>query len=524
MAGDMKQVRALSLALLVIVCSLAGCLDDEEKEIEEPIDPDPNQDDGGNQTSQNNTNETNTSTNQTNTSTMVCYNRLIHYVTDDSSQDSCEAYMYLENHSSPHSEENFTGCYNSVTHNQHEGMPQDECDSFTWVDLSGRPGGDNQGGDNQGEITQEDCEQRGGIWTEDVDSAGEFYCDFGDDANNNTDARTWSVVDLNSTMLQEGVISRSMCGLIFAWAAWDGAAATLEHDIRQKISDNRSGDTIDVWSAIYEDDAMTVQIQEIKSYAEENANGSGTYILVENGNMSSILDPNAETHSGCEGEMNVGLNALMDDLFPPPTPSSCGDAVIDANEECDDGNSADGDGCSSDCMSETPADGTACDDGDPTTTQDTYNNGECQGTPVQCPDDQVVNSETGECECPEGQTECGGECVDSSSDDNNCGGCGQTCGAGETCEDGSCVTTAVEHFIDISGMAFSPNSITISVGDTITWTNLESMSHTATGDNNEFNSGTLGKDQSFSFTFTTAGTYTYHCAFHGGMTATIIVE
>lgn len=175
-------------------------------------------------------------------------------------------------------------------------------------------------------------------------------------------------------------------------------------------------------------------------------------------------------------------------------------------------------------MQETPADGTACDDGDPTTTNDVYNNGVCQGTPVQCPDDQVVNSETGQCECPEGQTECGGECVDSSSDDNNCGGCGQTCGAGETCEEGSCVTTAVEHFIDISGMAFSPNSITISVGDTITWTNLESMSHTATGDNNEFDSGTLGKDQSFSFTFTTAGTYTYHCAFHGGMTATIIVQ
>ena len=98
LAGAMKQVRALSLALLVIVCSLAGCLGDEEKETEEPIDPDPNQDDGGNQTSQNNTNETNTSTNQTNTSTMVCYNRLIHYVTNDSSQDSCEAYMYLENH------------------------------------------------------------------------------------------------------------------------------------------------------------------------------------------------------------------------------------------------------------------------------------------------------------------------------------------------------------------------------------------------------------------------------------------
>ncbi|MBS72386.1 MAG: hypothetical protein CMO20_05490, partial [Thermoplasmata archaeon] len=204
--------------------------------------------------------------------------------------------------------------------------------------------------------------------------------------------------------------------------------------------------------------------------------------------------------------------------------NSCGDGVIDSNEECDDGNSDDGDGCSSSCMQEPPADGTACDDGDPTTTNDVYNNGVCEGTPVQCPSGQVVNSETGQCECPEGQTDCGGECVDTSSDDNNCGACGQTCGPGESCESGTCVTNAVEHFIDITGMAFSPDSITISVGDTITWTNLESMSHTATGDNSEFDSGTLGKDQSFSFTFTTAGTYTYHCAFHSGMTATIIVQ
>ena len=73
-------------------------------------------------------------------------------------------------------------------------------------------------------------------------------------------------------------------------------------------------------------------------------------------------------------------------------------------------------------------------------------------------------------------------------------------------------------------MAFSPNSITISVGDNVTWTNQDGSSHTVTGDNSEFDSGTLGNGQMFSFTFTTAGTYTYHCAFHSGMTATIIVE
>ena len=66
--------------------------------------------------------------------TSICYNMVSHTVTSDSSQASCEAYMYLENYTSandPDGEE-FTGCYNSVTHSQHEGMSQEECEAFGW--------------------------------------------------------------------------------------------------------------------------------------------------------------------------------------------------------------------------------------------------------------------------------------------------------------------------------------------------------------------------------------------------------
>ena len=91
-------------------------------------------------------------------------------------------------------------------------------------------------------------------------------------------------------------------------------------------------------------------------------------------------------------------------------------------------------------------------------------------------------------------------------------------------EDGCEEAEPQVHFIDISGMAFSPSTLTISVGDTVTWTNQDSAPHSATGDNGEFDSGTLSNGQTFSFTFTTTGTYTYHCAIHNGMTATIIVE
>ena len=64
--------------------------------------------------------------------TSICYNMVSHSVSSDSSQASCEAYMYLENYTSPNDPngEEFTGCYNSVTHAQHEGMSQEECEAL----------------------------------------------------------------------------------------------------------------------------------------------------------------------------------------------------------------------------------------------------------------------------------------------------------------------------------------------------------------------------------------------------------
>ena len=66
--------------------------------------------------------------------TSICYNMVSHTVASDSSQASCEAYMYLENYTSPNdpSGEEFTGCYNSVTHAQYEGMSEEECNAFGW--------------------------------------------------------------------------------------------------------------------------------------------------------------------------------------------------------------------------------------------------------------------------------------------------------------------------------------------------------------------------------------------------------
>lgn len=80
------------------------------------------------------------------------------------------------------------------------------------------------------------------------------------------------------------------------------------------------------------------------------------------------------------------------------------------------------------------------------------------------------------------------------------------------------------HYIDIQGYAFSPSSITINVGDTIVWTNYDSASHTVTSNDGTFDSGSITNGNTFSFTFTSAGTFDYYCAPHPSMTGSVTVQ
>ena len=76
----------------------------------------------------------------------------------------------------------------------------------------------------------------------------------------------------------------------------------------------------------------------------------------------------------------------------------------------------------------------------------------------------------------------------------------------------------------IQGMNFEPNTITISSGTTITWSNRDAVSHTVTSNSGLFDSGTIPKDGTYQHTFTSAGTFPYHCSIHPTMTATIVVN
>lgn len=82
---------------------------------------------------------------------------------------------------------------------------------------------------------------------------------------------------------------------------------------------------------------------------------------------------------------------------------------------------------------------------------------------------------------------------------------------------------AAGHQVQIADMAFQPGNLTVTVGDTVTWTNADSRPHTVTADGGAFDSGNVDEGGSFSFTFTEPGTYSYHCGYHSEMRATIVV-
>ena len=77
--------------------------------------------------------------------------------------------------------------------------------------------------------------------------------------------------------------------------------------------------------------------------------------------------------------------------------------------------------------------------------------------------------------------------------------------------------------VPIKDFAFKPASVTVSVGDTVTWTNQDQAPHTATANDGSFDTGNLDKGQSGSHTFSKAGTFAYICSVHPSMKGTVVV-
>lgn len=82
------------------------------------------------------------------------------------------------------------------------------------------------------------------------------------------------------------------------------------------------------------------------------------------------------------------------------------------------------------------------------------------------------------------------------------------------------------HTVTMTGYKFVPQTITVAVGDTVTWVNNDTAGHTVTVTDGpeKFSSDLIATGKSFSHTFTKPGTYSYYCAVHPDMTASVVVQ
>src|SRR6201984_1846743 len=87
------------------------------------------------------------------------------------------------------------------------------------------------------------------------------------------------------------------------------------------------------------------------------------------------------------------------------------------------------------------------------------------------------------------------------------------------CAEGTPNTVTIDNFF------FTPGTVTVKAGTAVTWTNRDDIPHGIGSAHNAFpKQKALGPDDSYSFTFTTPGTYQYFCYLHPKMVGTIVVE
>jgi plastocyanin len=83
---------------------------------------------------------------------------------------------------------------------------------------------------------------------------------------------------------------------------------------------------------------------------------------------------------------------------------------------------------------------------------------------------------------------------------------------------------ATSRAVEIAEHAFRPATLTVPVGTAVTWINHDGDVHTVTSPGDVFTSKGLDTDDTFTYTFTRAGTYEYFCKLHPLMTGTVVVR
>ena len=83
-------------------------------------------------------------------------------------------------------------------------------------------------------------------------------------------------------------------------------------------------------------------------------------------------------------------------------------------------------------------------------------------------------------------------------------------------------STAAE--VKVDNFSFSPATLNVAVGTTVTWTNRDDIPHNVVSTDKVFKSKVMDTDEKFSYTFTKAGSYAYFCSIHPHMTGTVVVK
>ncbi len=78
--------------------------------------------------------------------------------------------------------------------------------------------------------------------------------------------------------------------------------------------------------------------------------------------------------------------------------------------------------------------------------------------------------------------------------------------------------------VKIDNFSFGPQTLTVPVGATVTWTNRDDIPHTVVSTDGVFKSKVRDTDEKFSYTFAKAGTYPYYCSLHPKMTGKVVVQ
>jgi plastocyanin len=78
--------------------------------------------------------------------------------------------------------------------------------------------------------------------------------------------------------------------------------------------------------------------------------------------------------------------------------------------------------------------------------------------------------------------------------------------------------------VKIDNFSFGPQALTVAVGATVRWTNRDDIPHSVVSTDGTFKSKALDTDETFSFTFAKAGTYSYFCGLHPKMTGKVVVQ